>query len=161
MNKLVHAEKKGNKKAVVFLAVGIFNTTVDFLFYTFLTQLLFTEPSQIGLAGIASGTFALVCAFLTHGLITWRGSSLSHKTMFKFFVFTGFGMWIIRPTLLSIFIHFDGIYQLAFNASQSIGLPFSYAFVSNTGAFGFMVLFVLIYNYFTYDRFVFKKSRIT
>ncbi len=160
MNELVHAEKKGNKKAIAFLAVGIFNTFVDFLFYTFLTQLLFTEPGQIAFAGIVSGTFALVCAFLTHGLITWHGSNLSHKTMIKFFVFTGFGMWVIRPTLLSLFINFQGLYQFAFSVLRSTGLPFSYTFVSNTGAFGFMVLFVLMYNYFTYDRFVFKKSRI-
>jgi len=147
-----------SKRPLIFLGVGVLNTLLDFLFYTFLTQTFFKNDS-IALAGVVSGTFALACAFITHSLITWRGTNVSHKTVLKFVVFTGFGMWVLRPLLLSIFARLDGLYQWAYDVSQSIGLPFSESFVANTGAFGFMVIFVLLYNYAVYDRFVFTDKK--
>lgn len=146
------------KRPVVFLGVGIFNTLLDFGFYTLLTLTILGGNDHIAVAGLISGTFALICAFLTHSFITWRGSHISHKTVLKFIVFTGFGMWVVRPLLLSVFIRLDGLYAWAYDISQSIKLPFSHEFIANTGAFGFMILIVLAYNYFTYDRFVFAKS---
>lgn len=144
------------KRPLVFLVVGVVNTLLDFGFYTLLTQTVFKD--SIGLAGIVSGTIALVIAFLTHSLITWRGSEVDYKTILRFFAVTGFGMWVIRPVLLTLFINFGGLYSLAHNISQSLSLPFTYDFIAKTGAFGFMALIVLVYNYLTYDRFVFKKK---
>ncbi len=149
--------KKKSRRPMIFLGVGVFNTLVDYLFYTFLTRALLTDPQQIGLAGVLSGTFALLCAFTTHALITWRGANLSHKTLGKFFVFTGFGMWVIRPLLLNTFIHFNGLYAWVHQILLRLNLPFDRAFIANTCAFGLMVLVVLIYNYFVYDRYVFRK----
>lgn len=147
-----------NKRPFVFLAVGVLNTLLDFSFYTLLTQTIFKEPSQIGLAGIISGTFSLFCAFLTHSFITWRGTNISHRTVLKFVIATGFGMWVIRPLLLKLFISFTGIYSWVHQLSQNIGLNFSQQFIASTGAFGFMIIIVLAYNYIVYDRFVFKKA---
>lgn len=155
-----HAPSKGlkNKRPLIFLGVGIVNTLLDFAFYTLLTQTIFKDPKQIGIAGLVSGTFSLICAFLTHSFITWRGSQVNHKTVLKFFIFTGFGMWIIRPLLLSLFIKFSGLYNWAYSISNSLGLPFKYSFVANTGAFVLMAVIVLSYNYFVYDRFVFTNK---
>jgi putative flippase GtrA len=147
------------KRPLIFLGVGALNTLLDFAFYTLLTQTVFKDPEQIGLAGLVSGTFSLVCALLTHSLITWRGSHVNHKTVFKFFVFTGFGMWAIRPILLGLFIKLDGLYNWAYSLSDDLGFPFSYAFIANTGAFGLMAIIVLSYNYFVYDRFVFTHKQ--
>lgn len=148
-----------HKRHFMFLGVGIVNTLLDFGFYTFLTAFVFEEPDNIAKAGLVSGTFALVCAFLTHSLITWRGSHITYKTIAKFIAFTGFGMWFIRPMLLSLFIKMSELFSWAYHISNSIGLPFSYDFVANTGAFGFMVVIVLAYNYFVYERFVFTSKR--
>lgn len=150
---------KQSKRPAIFLGVGVFNTLADFAFYTLLTSLVFTEPNQIAIAGLVSGTFALICAFVTHALITWRGSHINYRTLAKFIAFTGFGMWVIRPLLLTVFIKPGGFYAWFHSISDSIGLPFSYSFVSNTGAFGFMVVLVLLYNYFVYSKFVFNVSR--
>lgn len=147
--------KPSPKRPAIFLAVGIINTLLDFSFYTLLSQTVFKE--SIGLAGLVSGTISLFIAFLTHSFITWRGTEVSRKTLLRFFVVTGFGMWIIRPFLLSVFIMLSPLYNWAYSVSSTLSLPFSYDFVAKTGAFGFMVIIVLIYNYFTYDRFVFKK----
>lgn len=148
---------EATKRPVIFLAVGIFNTLFDFAFYTFLTLTIFKGDDDIALAGIISGTVALLCAFLTHSLITWRGSQISHRTVLKFIAFTGFGMWVIRPLLLALFIHLDWLYRWVHDLSQMLHLPFSYDFIANTGAFGFMAVIVLVYNYYVYNRFVFNK----
>lgn len=151
---------KRSKRPLIFLAVGILNTLLDFGFYTLLTSVLLTDESQIALAGIISGTFALLCAFATHGFITFRGSDLGKNTLIRFVLFTGFGMWVIRPLLLALFIRVDPLYRWVFGISDTIGLPFSYDFVANTGAFGFMVVLVLLYNYFVYARFVFTSKTL-
>ena len=147
-----------NKRPLVFLGVGVFNTTLDFGFYTFLTSAVFKNGTDIALAGFISGSFALLCAFLTHGLITWRGSHLDHKTLLRFFLFTGFGMWVIRPVLLSIFINFDGLYRGIQSLLHHLNINISYNFVANTGAFALMLVVVLTYNYLVYERYVFKTK---
>jgi putative flippase GtrA len=144
------------KRPIVFLSVGALNTLFDFGFYTFLTSSVFKNGENIALAGLISGTFALICAFLTHGFITWRGSHIDHKTLLRFFLFTGFGMWVIRPFLLSLFIKLDGLYNWADKLLDKIGIHFSYNFVANTGAFGLMLLIVLAYNFFVYEKYVFR-----
>lgn len=145
-----------SKRPLVFLGVGILNTLLDFAFYTLLTQTIFQGNGLIMTAGIVSGTFALICAFITHSLITWKGREKNKSTIIRFIFFTGFGMWIIRPILLSIFILMTPVYDFAYGISSALGLPFTYDFIANTGAFGFMVVIVLIYNYIVYDRFVFR-----
>lgn len=145
---------KDEKRPLIFLGVGILNTLLDFSFYTLLSLTVFQD--NIVLAGVVSGTFALIYAFLTHGLITWRGRDLKPMTILRFFLFTGFGMWVLRPALLALFIMAQPIYRFATTISEALGLPFNYDFVASTGAFGFMIIIVLIYNFLTYDRFVFK-----
>ncbi|MBP9738448.1 GtrA family protein [Candidatus Saccharibacteria bacterium] len=152
-------DKDFSKRPLIFLGVGVLNTLLDFLFFTLLTLTVFTENDSIALAGIISGTFALICAFLTHGFITWRGRSLKPSTILRFFLFTGFGMWVIRPVLLAIFIHLTPLYNFVYSISSAIGLPFSQGFIANTGAFGFMAVLVLLYNYAVYDKFVFTDSK--
>lgn len=147
-----------HKRPLIFLGVGIINTLLDYLFFMFLTQILLQPPEQIGIAGIISGTFSLVCALLTHSLITWRGARISRKTVFKFIAFTGFGMWVIRPVLLSLFASFGLLHAWVYAAISTANLPFSYDFVVNTTAFGLMVVILLIYNYVVYDRIVFKQE---
>lgn len=148
-----------NKRPLIFAGVGVINTLIDFTFYSLLTLFIFKSEDQIAIAGVISGTVALVCAFLTHSFITWREKPISHQTAIKFFIFTGIGMWIIRPFLLSVFIKFTGLFHWVYTLFQSIHLPFSYDFICNTGAFGFMALIVLVYNYFVYQRFVFLDAK--
>lgn len=148
-----------SKRPLVFLGVGVVNTLLDFGFFTFLTSAVLKD--SLALAGVISGTFALICAFITHSFITWSGSHIDHKTLLRFFAFTGFGMWVIRPLLLELFIKLDGLYSWVHSMSDDIGLPFSQQFVANTGAFGLMLVIVLSYNFFVYERYVFKPKTRT
>jgi putative flippase GtrA len=143
------------KRPAIFLLVGVTNTLIDYLFYTFLTQVIIKGESSIALAGLISGTIALAVAFTTHSLITWRGRSVSRITLLKFTGVTGAGMWILRPVLLTLFLSFHRLYDWAHSVAQLIGISVQYSFIANTGAFGFMAIILLIYNYLTYDRFVY------
>lgn len=147
------------KRPHLFLLVGGFNTLADFTCYTLLTLFIFKEPSQIAIAGVISGTIALVIAFLSHNYITWRERETSPITIVKFFIVTGFGMWVIRPILLSLFITFTPLYTLLHTISSSLYLPFSSEFIANTCAFLLMTVVLLIYNYFAYDRLTFSPQK--
>lgn len=147
------------KRPLLFMGVGIINTLLDFGFYTFLTMYIFTNDSNIAAAGLISGTFALACAFTTHSLVTWRDTPRTKGTLLRFIVFTGFGMWAIRPLLLTIFINLTPLYRWCYSYSEALQLPLSYTFIANSGAFGLMIIVVLAYNYFTYDRFVFSSKK--
>lgn len=152
------AKSGKHRRKVVFLLVGVFNTALDFSFYTFLTSTAFKNGHNIATAGFISGTFALFSAFVTHSFITWRGANITKHTFMKFFLFTGFGMWVIRPLLLAVFIHLTSVYSSVQRLVGNIGLNFSYNFIANSGAFGLMLLIVLIYNFLTYDRYVFSPD---
>lgn len=148
------------KRPVVFLFVGLFNALLDFGFYTLLASVIL-KNTDIAVIGLISGTFALISAFTTHSLVTWRGRSITTKTLLKFIVFTGLGMWALRPLLLSMFIVIKPVYVWLYSISQHINLPFTYDFVAQTGAFGFMIIILTIYNFLTYERFVFSEAKST
>ncbi len=144
------------RRPVLFLLVGIANTVLDFLFYTFLVLVFFQGNDEIWLVGLISGTFAIACAYTTHKLITWRDRPATRTTILKFFFATGLGLWVIRPALLTIFIGWNFLYAPVHQfVSTTLGVPLSYEFVASTGAFAFMVVIVMAYNYIMYSRFVF------
>lgn len=146
------------RRPLVFLAVGVINTGLDFVFYTLLTSVFFTKPQvHMLVIGALSGTFALVCALITHATITWRGHHTTKKTILRFFVLTGFGMWVIRPILLAIFIQFTPLYRFAKYILDAFHVHMNEAFIGNSVAFCLMVVVMLLYNYFVYNRYVFKS----
>jgi putative flippase GtrA len=147
------------RQPMIFIGVGVLNTLLDFGFYTLLTHLFFSDKSAIWVAGILSGTVALCVAFATHSMVTWRHREVGVSTMIRFLVATGFGMWIIRPILLSIFVKLDVVYEWAYSLTQWLHIPWSYTFVANTGAFGLMAIIVLIYNFIVYDTYVFVSKQ--
>lgn len=147
------------KRSVTFLAVGICNTLLDFLFYTALVFIIFSPGEHTLLVGILSGVFALSSAYITHRFITWRDQNTSKKTILKFFIVTGLGLWLIRPTLLVLFTNLTPLYQLIHTLTAPLGL--SLDFITATGAFGLSAALVVVYNFFVYDRLVFTDGRRT
>ena len=134
-------------KRIRFLLVGGVNTLADFICYSLLN--LFIE--NIAVVGVLSGTAALFFAYITHSFITFRRTGLSRLTLQKFFLFTGFGMWVIRPILLTAFT----LYPASAWDKASQYIPFSQVSIQNTLAFFAMVTILLIYNYLVYSRYVF------
>ena len=148
---------KKSRRPIIFIAVGIFNTLADFLVFTLITQTILKQ--NIALAGFLSGTIALLMAYVTHSKVTWRERSMSRISIIKFFAVTGFGMWAIRPILLLIFSRMVMVFDFSHKILSSFGLPLSYSFIANSISFCLMVFVVLIYNYLSYDRFVFNETK--
>lgn len=147
------------RRPLTFLLVGLVNTLLDFFFYTLLVFAMSPSAKDIWIVGILSGIFALTAAYLTHRYITWRDQRASKKTVVKFFLATGFGLWVIRPTLLVLFMTLSPVYSIAYTLLQPLG--FSLDFITSTGAFILSATLVIIYNFFVYDRFVFTSDSRT
>ena len=147
-----------NSRPFIFLGVGVLNTLLDFIFYILLTQFIFQKNSDIWIVGLLSGTFALLCAYTTHKLITWRDKPATKSTVIRFILATGVGLWVLRPLLLSWFITWEIVYAPIYNLVSAVFTVDSKLFIS-TFAFIPMVLIVMIYNYVVYSRFVFINDR--
>lgn len=143
-------------RPIIFIAVGILNTLVDFLFYIFLVSVFFPKNEDIWIVGVISGTLALVCAYLTHRFITWRDRPVTKLTAIKFIGATGLGLWAIRPFLLAWFITWTPLYKIMHEVISPF-IPISYTLIESTGAFCLMVVVIMTFNYLVYSRFVFRK----
>lgn len=149
-----------HRKKFIFLGVGILNTAIDFIGYSILMYVLPSSNIKLTLVGILSGTIALCVAFFTHSRITWRGIESRKGVFLRFLLFTGFGMWVIRPLLLNLFSHFTVLSDLLYKLAHPIfGNVLTYTFMSNSVNFILMTAVLLIYNFLTYDNFVFKKDK--
>lgn len=148
---------KQNSRPIIFLAVGLLNTAIDFVFFS--TLAFFLGNDNIALVGFISGILALFCAYITHRLITWKDRSVSKLSIVKFFVVTGFGLWVIRPILLFLFIKLTDLHNWAWRIGDFVAPGVvSYDFVASSVSFFMMVVIVMVYNYFLYSRFVFKDK---
>lgn len=150
---------KEYRRPIIFLGVGVLNTLLDFLFYTFLNHTFFPSPHQIVIVGIISGTFALTCAYFTHSYVTWRDRNVDKATAVRFFIATGFGLWIIRPILLALFINLSSIHIFFSKIAYAAGLHLEYNTVASTISFGMMIIIVMIYNYLVYSKLVFTNQK--
>ncbi len=155
------SNKNTVRRSGIFLLVGGFNTLVDFCVYTLLIHILPEGPSQIAIVGILSGSFALILAFFTHSLFTWKDRHIGALAIVKFFVITGIGMWIIRPLLLVVFVYLSSLLVPVDFFFNNFGVSISQSFIINTSAFLLMTLVMLVYNYLAYDRIVFSKKTIS
>lgn len=148
-----------HRKKFVFLGVGIFNTLTDFISYSLLMYVLPASNMKLTTVGVVSGTIALCVAFLTHSRITWRGAETGRGIFVRFLLVTGFGMWVVRPILLNIFVHFtllsDILYKLSYTLAEDM---VTRTFIQNSVTFLLMTIVLLIYNFLTYDRFVFSQK---
>lgn len=147
------------RRIVIFLLVGGMNSLLDFIFYTVVTTWILPGGGQIILAGLVSGTVALVIAYLSHRYITWREKHVPRSAVIRFFVATGFGMWVIRPFLLWLFSKPTSVSTAIVTLGNGIGVHLSLAFVRNTVAFLAMTVIVVVYNFVMYQRFVFVEAK--
>jgi putative flippase GtrA len=146
------------QRLLTFILVGGGNTLLDFLCYTAITLWILPKQEQLVLAGVVSGTIALAIAYCTHRFITWRDKHVSNAAVIRFFLFTGFGMWVIRPILLWAFAFPTQLYRNLATWIQSWGIPITMEFTRHTCAFLAMTVIVVAYNFVTYAKFVFTDT---
>ncbi len=155
-----------SKKGTVlkYVGVGIGVTLIDFVTYSLLMALIFSENvDMVGVASVISGIVATFAAYLLHGNITWKTRDPGKFGIVKFFAWNAFMVILLRPLMSVVFKSFTGLYQFGYMISSAIHLPFEYDFVENTGIYLLMTVVTMILNFLCYDRVVFgsadKKQR--
>ena len=149
-------QKKSEKRLFKYIVVGCTITLADFLIYTVLMAVVFSENVDMaGVASIISGVIATCVAYLLHGNITWKNRNPGKLGVVKFFAWNAFMVILLRPLMSFGFKSLTGLYQFAYMISSAIHLPFSYDFVENTGLFVLMTIVTMTLNFLCYDRVVF------
>lgn len=153
-----------DRKVLKFIGVGVGVTLIDFVVYTLLMALVFSENvDMVGVASVISGVVATFAAYILHGNITWKTKDPGKFGIIKFFAWNAFMIILLRPLMSVVFKSFTGLYQFGYMISSAIHLPFEYDFVENTSIYILMTIVTMVLNFFCYDRVVFggadKKQR--
>ena len=143
-----------------YLIIGIILTIFNFLIYTFLAHVVFNNNELLWIDTIISYTLATFLAYFLHSKITWKERSPGRSGIIKFFGWNFLTALVISPFFTWLFGFITPLYEFAFNISQSIHLPFNYAFIESTGIFCFTTAFTMTLNYIFYDKLVFGKTKI-
>lgn len=152
--------------------VGVANTIVDFvvlnvLAITLLPKDLTLTTLSIGglsfaftgliVAGLISGTAAMICSFVLNTRFTFQKHNVDLRHGIYFFLITIFGLYVIRPIILKFVTGFwvwPG--QVAYYVTSTLRLPLSREFDERNVALMLAILVVLAYNYLMYKYFVFN-----
>ena len=143
-------------RASKYTVVGIILTIFNFVVYTILVRTIFNNNNDLlWLVSLISCTITAFLAYFLHSRITWRERNPGKNGMIKFIAWNIFIAVAVSPFLTWLFSLITPIYQLAFNITSLIHLPFDYNFVESTGVFCLTTLCTMILNYLFYDRIVF------
>ena len=169
-NKLSEAAQVGR-----FGLVGILNTLVEFTLLNILaatilpsTLLIFSftlagkqyNITGVVLAGLISGTAAMINSFIFNKNFTFKAKKLSPTKLVLFFIITAAGLYLIRPL---IFFVFTDVWiwpaQLAYSITSYLRLPFTREFDIRNTALLAAVAVVLFYNYLMYKFFIYNNEK--
>lgn len=155
--------------------VGISNTLVDFVLLNLLVMTVLPKNLEIlnftflGInivitgvivAGIISGTAAMINSYVFNMRFTFRKKEVNTKHTVYFFLITIFGLYFIRPIILKIFTDtWVWPADVAYYITSSLKLPLSRDFDERNLALMVAVLIVLVYNYLMYKKFVFSDEK--
>lgn len=141
-----------------FALVGVSNFLVDLTIYNLL--LLLSPSFSVVLAGVISGTAAMVNSFVFNKTFTFKAKNLSGAKIVLFFVITAFGLYVIRPIILYFFTQvWLWPSQLLYDITSSLRLPFSQEFDTRNLALLIAIAVVLVYNYLSYKYLIFNDEK--
>jgi len=131
-----------NKK-VRFVVVGGTNTAIDFVLYNLLSKVF---ALALPIANMISSFIAMIFSFFTNKKWTFHDASENYfRQIVLFFIFTIIGLWVIQTGIIwltqNIFPSVDW---------QNFWLKNILKIVASIPS--------LIWNYITYNKFVFRKT---
>lgn len=142
-----------------YLIIGIILSIFNYAFYTILANVIIKNNDLLWLSTLISTVATTILAYLLHSKITWKERDPGKTGIIKFFIWNFITAIIINPGLTQLFSLITPLYEIAFNISNSINLPFSYDFIQSTGAFILTAIITMILNFLFYDKFVFSNNR--
>lgn len=152
-------------RAIKFLLVGVGLTICQFLIYTLIARLI-NNNNLLWLDSAISYIISTFLAYFAHSRITWKERRPTKTGIVNFFLWNFLTALVISPLFTMLFGLITPLYELGFNISSAIHLPFDYNFIESTGIFVLTTTVTMILNYFFYDRLVFgdkskKKIKLT
>lgn len=157
MGKRQFIQQKIAGEAGRFGMVGVLNTLLDIVLVNVLTQF---AGLDLVLAGIISGTAAMINSFVFNQRFTFKVKKVGPVQTFSFFAITMFGLYVIRPLILQFFTkQWLSPGELVYSVTSALNLPFSRSFDVNNFALGMAILAVLVYNFVMYRKFVFVQEK--
>lgn len=151
-------KKNLNGEVVRFAGVGVINTIIDFVLYNILINILLFLPHW---ASIFSATIAMTNSFLLNKSWTFKSKErLGLSQVLKFLGFTLFGIFIIQSFFIILLTEYWPVPgNTAYYLLTLLNLNhfLSYDFINQNLAKVIGVSFALIWNFYTYKKWVFKK----
>jgi putative flippase GtrA len=144
MNSQISPKNLVKSKKVRFVIVGGTNTLIDFVFYNLISRVF---GLALPLANMVSSFIAMLFSFFMNKKWTFRSSDKDYlREVVLFFAFTIVGIWVIQ----------SGTIWLIENSLASVDWQ-------NFWLKNLLKVFAsvpsLIWNYLTYNRFVFKNKK--
>ena len=136
--------------------VGVLNTLVDVIISNILILLF---GLGVVAAGLISGTIAMINSYIFNQRFTFKTRKVSPVRTVYFFTITVFGLYIIRPLVLKLFVE-QWLWpaDFAYRITSVLHLPLSRKFDGDNLALAIAIIIVLGYNYIMYKKFVFVEE---
>ena len=150
---------KTSKHAARYLIVGLSVTIFNYVLYTLLSNVIINNNDFLWLSTLISTAITTIVAYILHSKITWKERNITKTAIYKFFIWNAILTVAIGPGRTQLFSLLTPLYDLAFNISSAINLPFTYEFVLTTGDFVLTSAVIMLINFLFYDKFVFGKDK--
>lgn len=148
---------KTSRRTIRYFFVGLSITIFNYAFYAFLANIIINNNDLLWLSSFISTAVTTIVAYILHSKITWKERSVTKSSIYRFFIWNIILSVFIGPVFTQLFSFITPLYQLAFNISSFLHLPFTYEFIQSTGAFALTAIVTMVLNFLFYDRFVFHK----
>ena len=154
----IKTDVKTSRHAIRYFFVGVAITLFNYALYAILANLIIKNNDYLWLSNFIATAITTIVAYFAHSRITWKERHVTRASVIKFFIWNAMLTVVIAPGFTQLFSFFTPLYELAFNITSAIHLPFTYDFVLTTGAFILTSLVIMILNFLFYDKFVFGKT---
>lgn len=148
-------QKRVGKYFIIGLTLAAFN----YGFYTFIALVIINNNDFLWLSTLISTFFTALLAYALHSKITWKERPITKKGVRNFILYNIALTIAIGPFFTWLFTLITPLYQLAYNITTAIHLPFTYEFVESTGVFVLTSATTMLINFLFYDKIVFKNSK--
>lgn len=147
------------KRVGKFAIIGIILALFNYLIYTLIARLILNNNELLWIDSIISYALATILAYILHSKITWKERPVTKRGVAMFFLWNGITAILISPFFTWLFGFLTPFYQFIFNISESLHLPFDYAFIESTTIFCLTTCVTMILNFIFYDKLVFGTNQ--